>query len=271
MVKLIRELVALPLRVLLLVCRFVPVVDQYALVKWIWKIGRDVEDGCSLIAMAGRKKDIEGARQWARGVLLETRSARVVYVISVLEEMSGGGLKAILDWIELAEELGCEDSYHLLPVKLNIAHKTEKYDRAEITEEMLACNFLPMEYTYQALAGKAVRLFQEGDYQKAEEIADHLLSVREDLFAGSLKAMICLGRNDDEPAHKFFGKCKKMLPAMNYYFTVAQAYLTANREDEAVEWLYGAVNAGYENKNGDPVIDRLLNSDKYAVYCAGRN
>lgn len=270
MVKMIREILVLPLRLLLLVCRFVPVVDKYVLVKWIWKIGRSVEDGFQFLMMTIEKFGLQAGRDLAHEILEETRSAKIISGIA-WHEMGEKNYAAVKEWVELAEEMGCEDCYHLLSVKLGVSHIVAEYDHSEIVEEILACNYLPMEYTHQALINKAYLLFKRKYYVEAEKIVDHILRIRNDHSSENLKAIIYLVRNEDSLAKKILGKSKKHLSEIDYNVNVAMTYFMAGRTDESMEWVYNAVMSGYNKEEGHPAIKNIIESDEFAEYCSMRN
>lgn len=270
MEKIIREILVLPLRLLLLVNRFVPIVDRYTLVKWIWKVARSDKSGFELVMETVDRFGLQAGRDLAHGILNETKSAIIAFGIAHSERLENN-YQAAKEWIDLAEEMGCEDCYHLLSVKLGISHMIEDYDHAEIVDEMLACNYLPMEYTYQALINKAFLLFKEDQHQKAEKIVDHILRIKNDQISENLKAIILLARKEDVLAKKLLAKSKKHLSELEYSLNVAQAYFTASRIDESMEWVYAAVMSGYNKDEGHPAIKNLIESEKFADYCAARN
>ena len=103
MEKIIREILVLPLRILLLITRFVPVVDEYALVKWIWRISRTDEYGFQMVMLTTRKFGLQAGRDLAHEILNETRSAMIVYGIALHEQMEKN-YQAAKQWIDLAEE-----------------------------------------------------------------------------------------------------------------------------------------------------------------------
>ncbi len=270
MVKLIREILVLPLRLLLLVNRYLSVVDQYMLVKWIWKVGRTTEAGFELVMMTVDKFGLEAGRDLAHDILKETKSARIVSGI-IWEELAEKNYDAAKEWIGLAEEMGCEDCYHLFTVKISNSHMIREYGHAKVIEEMLACNYLPMEYTSMALLNKAYLLFKDKQCLEAEEIVDHMLKVRNDKAVENLKAIILLVRKEDTLAKKLLAKSKKRLSEIDYNLNIGQAYMSAGRFDESLEWLYKAVRGGYNHKEGHPGLRNIIDSKRFADYCAMRN
>jgi len=273
MIKIIRELVCLPLRLLLLVCRFVPIIDEYTLVKWIWQVGRRVEDGCRLIYMSVQKDGLESGREIAHRLLKETRSAQIVGVIGGLEgQYNSGRIIAVKDWIDLSEELNCKDQHLLMMLKLLCSVVLEEYDREAIVDEMLACNYLPMDDSRSALVEKADILLNNKCWQQAEKIADHLLCVKEDAYARYVKWVVSLQRSDHVQSEIHFAKSKGTELECEHSAMIGQGYLYLDREDEAMEWLYKAVKGGLQwpMQKQSPVGD-MLKSQKFAEYCAGRN
>ena len=272
MVKLIRELIVLPLRLLVLVCRIFPVVDQYALVKWIWRIGRGVEDGCTLISMTGQREGLGGARALAEQILSETRSARVAVTIGIMERQDDPGCIAIKGWIDLAEELDCKDNQLLLILKFVCSMHFPEYDIQQIVEEMINCKYLPMEYSRAALVEKGDILLGEKRWEDAELIADHLLCVKEDSHARLIKWIVSLQRGDHGHAEIHFAKSKGVMPEHLHSVMIGQGYLYLGRDDEAMEWLYKAVKGGLQwPMQKESPVGRMLKSEKFAVYCAGMN
>ncbi len=260
----------LPLRLLFLVCRFLPVVDQYVLAKWTWKIGRGIGDGGNYVIKTVEKFGLQAGRDLAHEILKETRSAVIVCAIT-WREKEEKNYDAVKEWIDLAEEMGCEECYHLLPVKLGMSHIIAEYDHDEIVEEILACDCLPMEYTYQALVNKAFLLYKDKQYQEVEKIVDHVLRIKNDQVCENLKAVIFLLRNEDAAAVKLLGKNKKRLSEVEHNLNIGLAYITADRIDDSLDWLYRAVMAGYDHKEGHPAIKQIIDSARFADYCAMRN
>jgi len=272
MIKLIRELVVLPLRLLLLVCRFVPVFDQYVPVKWIWRIGRGVEDGCTLISMAGQREGLETARKIAHEILTETRSARVAVTIGIMESQNNPDFIAVKGWIDRAEELDCKDGQLLLILKFICSTHFQAYDTSEVVDEMIACKYLPMEFSWAALIQKGNTLLAEKRWEEAEEMADHLLCVKEDFLARFIKWVVSLQRADHKQAKIHFAKSKGNMPDDHYSAMIAEGYLYLNKEDEAMAWLYKAVESGLQHSDRkESPVGNMLKSDKFSAYCAGRN
>ncbi|MCF7954324.1 MAG: hypothetical protein K9M75_00845 [Phycisphaerae bacterium] len=216
------------------------------------------------------KFGLPAGRVLAHEILTETKSAMIISGI-IWEELAERNYDAAKEWINLAEEIGCEDCYHLYAVKISNSYMIKEYGYEKMVDEILACNYLPMEYTCMALLNKASILFKDKQYQEAEEILDHMLKVRNDQNAEDLKAIICLARNEDELAKKLLAKSKKRLSDVDYNINVALAYFTASRIDESMEWVYNAVKGGYIKEEGHPAIKNLIESEKFAGYCAARN
>lgn len=271
MLKLIRKLVTLPLRLLLLLYRFIPELCQYMLVKWIWTIGREVEDGCRLINLAGQRKGLEAARVLAGQILTETRSARIAITIGFVEREHDPDCIAIKGWIDRAEELDCTDRQLLLILKFICSNYFPEYDIKQVIEEMLACKYLPMEYSRAALVEKADILLSEKRWEEAEEIADHLLGVKEDPSARIIKWILSLQRSDKRRAAIHFAKSQGNLPDPVYFSQVGQGYLYLGRDSEAMEWLYKAVKGGMQwRMEKESLIGYILQSEKFAAYCRER-
>ena len=271
MIKLIRKLVTLPLRLLLLLCRYFSVPGQYMLAKWIWKIGREVEDGCRLISSTGHRDGIQAVRVLAGQILTETRSAKIAVTIGFVERQYDPDCIAIKGWIDRAEELDCNDRQLLLILKFICSSHFQEYDIKQIIEEMLACKYLPMEYTWTALVEKGDILLSEKRWEEAEEIADHLLSVKEDPSARIIKWVLSLQRGDQRQAKNHLAKSQGNLPDPVYFSQVGQGYLYLGRDSEAMEWLYKAVKGGMQwRMEKESLIGHILQSEKFASYCRER-
>jgi hypothetical protein len=271
----IREILVLPLRLLLLLCRFVPVVDRYVLVKWIWKISRKVDDGCSLVNMTmygteAKEANSAAAKLLAEEVFSVTRSAQAMEALAGFE-ISNKNYIGANDYIVKAEQAGCDDMHHLLMIKLYCAEHLDEYQSEEIVEEMLSCNCLSMAHTREALLAKANILLDKNDYTAAEEIADHLLAVREDAYARYFKGIVSLNRNQDETARSNFLKSRGNMPKEEFHAVIGMTYINNGRKQEGMEWLFKAVNAGFNVTQGNGVLWEVYNSKEYADYCAMRN
>lgn len=270
MIKIIREILVLPLKLLLLISKFFPIVDQYALVKWIWNIGRVTEDGYKLVSMTVQKEGVQAGRDIARNILVETKSALVAYAIAWYE-ISGQNFQEAKDWVDFAEEVGCQDLHHTLIIKLRCTGHLDDYDFHSVVDEMLSCKCLSMEHTREALLAKAYILINNGEYDQADKISERLLAVKEDNAARYLKGVACLGFGEDDTAQKHFARFTGNMDENLYFANISSGYFNAGRYQEGMEWLNKAINAGLDVTEENGLLWEVYNSKEFAEYCAARN
>ena len=105
MIHFLRHLTAAPVRLLLWLTGFLPVIDRLMLAQIIWRITADVDDGCNLIILTANKKGLQPAREKAMEVLEKTHDASAAVSIGMVEAHACFDPEAAYGWIQKARQL----------------------------------------------------------------------------------------------------------------------------------------------------------------------
>ncbi len=180
-----RQLLAAPFKILLFVLGFFHVFPPF-LVRIIWRLGGEIDYATRLIGAIG-KKDLAAARKEAEALLQQTRDSRIAATIILYEFYICHNAEAVHRWVMLAEELECSCSELLLQGKLLLCNRIDGYEVEDIVGQILSRNDLPMNYTSLAYAEMADKHIENKQWEQADEILDHVLSIENHAISHGLK------------------------------------------------------------------------------------
>ena len=196
MINFARQLIAAPIRLLLLICRFLPIFNKLVLVEILWFLSQQAEDGSALVALTASAKGIQAADEKAEKILQQTGDARIAETIAWLQVNINRDLNAASQWIQRASREGFKNTEMLGRVELFLSRYVDEYDTQEVVERILSRNDLPMQFTRDALLWKGQLLLEQTRWEQAKEIAARMLSIEENKFARKLLAFAEQNRND---------------------------------------------------------------------------
>lgn len=274
MIDFLRHLIAAPLKILLWLCRFVPIFSQLSLAEKIFFLTNDADDGIMVIWLINKTMGIEQVRTKAKAVLEKCPSARITYMIAMFEMHQNPDCVAAEKWVASAKQNNYIDRHFLYQLELYFGDCLEDYDSDQILDEMLACNYLPPDHTYSALLLKKEMLVGEHQWAEAEEIADRMLSIKEDPNARITKWLVCRVRKDYAQADEHLAAASQKLPEDDLNIFAVEGCLHLGDEQGAMEYLYRSVKKGLKLErmlSDDSEVDRLLDSERFRDYCAERD
>ncbi len=173
----IRELIAVPLRIIIWLCSVVAIFDTVALSKLLFKLTNNIEDALSYLNLYITKNSLEAAREIAEKLLCDTRNSRVAMVMS-LAENDAHNFSESRSWILKAKEGNCSDQDFLLLPELMISISTNNIDYL-IVDEIISRNDLPMQFSTMAYCLKCSHLFFTGELEDAHTIATKILDIQD--------------------------------------------------------------------------------------------
>lgn len=270
MITFIRHLVAVPLKLLLWVCGFVPLFDKLSLMEKIFFLTGDANDGNMVIYLTGQKEGIDAARAKAEKMLERCPSAKISYAIAVLEMNNNPDCVAAVKWVDAAWDNELADGHVLYVLQLYFSYALDNYDREAIVDKMLACNYLPVDHTHRAMTEKMDILLEKQQWADAEEIADKMLSIRGDAGASIAKWIVCLARQDERQANEHLAVAGSKLTEDMFHLQVGQGYLYLGDRARAMEALHKAVKAGLKWRERKSLVGQMLGSDEFRNYCLER-
>ena len=272
MIDFLRHLIAAPLKILYWLCGYFPIFSQLSLQEKIFFLTRDVGDGVVLVWLTNKKLGIESARAKAERILERCQSAKISYMIAVLEMNNNRGFTEAAKWVEGARQANYSDQYMLYYLELIMSNYFDGYEGEQIVDKMLACKCLPPEHTRIALLSKQEMLLEKQQWAEAEEIADRMLSIKEDPDVRIKKWIVCHARGDHAQADKHLSAARGKMPEDAFNLLVGEGYLYLGDEPGAMEHFYEAMKKGFkfEGMRSDSMLGRMLHSERFKDYCAER-
>lgn len=273
MIGFIREVFAVPLRLLLFVCSRIEIFDKVVVANWLWRLTWNAEDAEVFLSFVLSKHGIEHARELADGLLLQTKDARVANVIAVYE-FNSRNFAQTEHWINKATELECENLELLLWVRFLLALPRGIESAEPVIDEMVARNDLPSHYSEISWSIKSWLLVCRREWEKAEFYANRVLEIRDNEWALFTKWVLELRAGNSSVAEVLFEKAKskevqRQGKTAHVAVMAATGFALAGQEKRACEYLYdcreyvGAMRS-------DEILRGLLESDMFKEYCASR-
>lgn len=265
MIHFLRHLAAAPVRVLLWLCGFLPVIDRLMLAEIIWRITGDADDGYSVIILTSNKTGVAPAREKAEAVLAKTRDASAALAIGMVEAHGCFDPDAAYDWIEKARGLECENLHKLLKLELLISNDVEAVDTERVIEEILSRNDLMGDYSRAALCAKAGLCLKEKDWDGAERIADKVLAIEELAQMRMVKWTTAMARGDGAMAMMQQQKIEKVASKADEQFLLSLGSHFLGADKQAVEQFKTAVKQGAQlsfEKMAFPGVKKFVYSMK---------
>jgi tetratricopeptide (TPR) repeat protein len=180
MIQWLGQLVALPLKVLLILVSIVPVFDRLPLYRAIWALTRDPYYARNLILLLAQRRGMEAARSFAEEAFAACPDGSIAAMIGQLELDAALDLDRALSWQRRARKYpGLRNPDGLLLLELFLGSHIPNLDIHRIVESILARNDLSMDLTRMALFAKAQLDLKAGRWDQALQIANHVLSISE--------------------------------------------------------------------------------------------
>ena len=181
---------------------------------------------------------------------------RVAAAISLLEIQRWYNLRGAYEWIRKGREADCAYSERLLLAELFVSEHVQGYDAEQVIEEILGRNDLPMDYTRSALGVQAELCVRRGEWDSAEEIADRMLSIEDQIPARYIKWIVSVARGQEpEGFIKAPGIAK--LSKGQKYSLMGVGYFRGGNKVKAVEFLHKAEDQGV-SREAIALMDRRV-------------
>lgn len=246
MISFLRELAALPLKLLFWICHFLRLPAKRKLAEVIWKISRESFWVNTWIMLVCQQDGLDAARQLAGRLLDKYQDARIAHYIGTLELMIQKDPAATDRWIRAAESAGCQHLEELLYLKLLLADHIDSYRAEQIADQLMARNDMSMEYSRASRLIKAELWIRKGQWQKADDILDALLKVENMPSFYMYKWITSLALGRSKQAQESLSTAQKSLGGLQFLFYQALGWFYLGREDQAKALLQQAVHGGMD-------------------------
>jgi len=249
MISFLRELAALPFKLLFWICHFLRLPAKINAAAMTWKIGREPLWLNTWIVLVCQHEGMDKARQLAGQLLERYKDARIAHYIGSLELMVQKDPAAADRWIRIAETAGSQHQEELLYLKLLLADHISTYHAEQITDELIARNDMSMEYSRAARLVKAELWLRKGQWQKADEILDALLKIESVPAFYMYKWITSLALGRSTQAQENLSEAQKGLGRLQFLFYQALGWFYLGREDQSKTLLQQAVNGGMDARD----------------------
>ncbi len=177
MVTFVRELIAVPLRILIWLCSIIPIFDSLVLSKVLFKLTNNIDDAIGYLELCITNDSLEAARGIGDKLLCDTKNSRVAMVMSLAENNAGNFSKS-KQWILKAKEENCLDQDFLLLPELTLSISEQNIDY-KIVDDIISHNDLPMQFSTLAYWLKCEQLIFSEELEEANVIAIKVLDIQD--------------------------------------------------------------------------------------------
>lgn len=269
MVKILKKLIAIPVRILAKLFGVGGFFDTTALWSIVFKLTTSGEDGQNLLYKIYHKYGLDEARNAAEKIIAKTNSTFPAALIASIE-FREGNINDAYRWVKLADEKNNEDIEQLLVVKLYLSEFVPDYDKKTITDRILSINYLPMEVTRVALIEKALAALEDKDWAIAGQVADRILAVEENFAARIVKAAIALLNRRIDEAEKLLTKAQQKVMPAQFYPIASHALLCIGHTEMAMEYLCRMGKLDNRLVQSNTLIGQMARSQEFTDYCSRR-
>jgi hypothetical protein len=249
MMRWLGQLVALPLKVLLIVVSIVPVFDRLPLYRAIWALTGDPHYGRNLILLLAQRKGMEAARSLAEEAFAACPDGSIAAMIGQIELEAACDPDRAVAWMVRAKEYpGLINPDGLLPLELSLSHLAPGIDCSTIVESILVRNDLPMNLTLLAMITKAQLFLKAGQWDPALQIADRVLSINEVPLAHWIRWVVYSATQRSQLAQREFQQISSKSLGPLYDAILASGYLYLGDAGRCREQLLKIRQAGIPDR-----------------------
>jgi hypothetical protein len=246
MISFLRELAALPIKLLFWICHFLRLPAKLNMAALVWKISREPSWANTWIMLMYQQEGMGGARRLAEQLLDRYKDARVAHQIGTMELMFQKDPAAADKWIRIAETMNCRHQEELLYLKLLLAEHISLYNADHIVQELLARNDMPMEYSRAARLAQTEIWLRKGQWQKADEILDAMLKIESMPMFYIYKWITSLAMGRSKQADDNLSAAQRSFGGPQFLFYEALGWFYLGREDLAKTLLEQAIRGGID-------------------------
>lgn len=199
--RLVRQILTAPLKLVLFVCAFFPGVNQLTLIGMVWQIGREPEYAWRYIGLTGTKKGIEAAREAADVIFKECPTDQVAGIMGVMEYRENN-LDRAKEWLEKGKRCPQKNPESLLWLELNLADLQDKYNTQALITKILSRNDLSMNCSRMALATQAELFLRARKWNDADAVLERIFRVEDIPGIRWMKWTIAKARGNEAEAEK---------------------------------------------------------------------
>jgi hypothetical protein len=224
--KLVRQVLAAPVKLALYLCVFFPKVNQLGLIGIVWKIGREPEYAWRYIGLTGQKKGIEAAREVAEEIFRECPTDQVAGMMGMLE-LGQYNLIGAKYWLEKGRQCPEENPEFLLRLELGLADHLDEYDVQAVITKILSRRDLAMGCTMAALTVQAELFLRAKKWDDADAVLERILRVQEIPGLRWMKWTIAKAKGDEIEAERQLrlASTKSHKAVSNIFLAVGWHYL----------------------------------------------
>lgn len=249
MTRWLGQLVALPLKVLLIGVSIVPVFDRLPLYQAIWALTHDPYYGRNLILLLAQKRGLDAARAFAEEAFAVCPDGSIAAMIGQLELEAALDIDRALAWQRRARECpGLRNPDGLLLLELSLSNHAPNLNICRIIESILSRNDLSMDQTRIALIMKAQVDLKAGRWNDAGLTAEQLLAISEVPLAHWILWVAYSGLQETDFAAYEFQQLSANTLGPLYDAIIASGHLYLGDSNRCQEYLLKCRQAGIPDR-----------------------
>lgn len=249
MIRWLGQLVALPLKVLLILASIVPIFDRLPLYRAIWALTHDPYYGRNLILLLAQRQGLDAARSFAEEAFAACPDGSIAAMIGQLEAEAALDLDRALAWLRHAREYpGLRNPDGLLLLELFLSNHIPNLDPNRVIESILSRTDLSMDLTRVALITKAQLDLKAGQWDRALQTADQMLAVSEVPLAHWIRWIVYSASQEPALAEQEFRQLSANTLGPLFDAIMARGYLFLGDRNRCREHLLKCRQSGIPDR-----------------------
>jgi len=260
-VKLIRQIITIPLIVLRDLLSVAPVFDKLKVMRWICLVNDTSNNALAYITALITSYGVAEFEDAAMEQMYKYQDARFAVVIGMAYYELGQFAKS-KQVLDTALAAGCRNEYELLLLQFLHSSREDASKLDAIVEKMLERKDLNPAMSQLAWTFKCWSLVEKRKFEQASAVADRILEIEANGIAFLVKWIATFNINPPLAAG-YFTKAEQVWQYPFFEASVAQGWHLLGKAQEAAEYMRKAVLDGFEPQKNDEIFNAIMNSEQY--------
>jgi hypothetical protein len=262
MLKLIRQIGAIPFRLVADILGYIRLMDPEFFRKAAWKISGQSDDAIRLLILVSQKRGIAVSGQMAKEMMAKVNDCAIA-VMAGFWELSNRNYEQAKTWLEDAKRSQAKNPEQLLYLELYLSQRFQEYNTEDILNRILERNDLPGAFTRQALVISAELHLEKHQWASADQIAEKILAVEEYPFARWIKWVIAIAAGRGREAEDILRQLGGMWQEAYLNKMKAFGWYYAGDIEQTYKYMELAEKGGIDLENAGKPISELAKSEGY--------
>ncbi len=259
--KLIRQLITIPLIVLRDLLSVIPVYDKLNVMRWICLINDTADNALTYISALIASYGPADFEEAALEQMHKHKDARFAVVVG-MNYLDAGQFAKFSQVLDAAIAADCRNAHELFMMRFLHANREDATKLDGIVDQMIARTDLAPALSQLAWTFKCWSLVEKRKFEQASSAADRILEIEANGIAFLVKWIVNFNNNPPLAAG-YFVKAEQVWQYPYFEASVAQGWHLLGKAKEAAEYLRKAMLEGFQPQKSDEIFTAIMDSEQY--------